>query len=135
IAHVVRLSGESRNFRYCHAADCFSALPLLTMNSSPPLTSTPPFLGPDDGKGATPSPTSGALPPERTDWMVPSAALVSNAMAWDPLWIPSRLSNVPVPRSGLVVARPSFTMPESQEKIWRPVLSSYPVLVARALRP
>ena len=66
---------------------------------------------------------------------MPSAALVSNAIACEPLWMPSRLSKLPVPRSGLVVARPSFTMPDSQVKIWRPVASSYTVFVARALRP
>ncbi len=55
---------------------------------------------------------------------MPSAALVSNAIACEPLWIPSRLSNEPVPVSGLVVAKPSFTMPDNQVKIWRPVASS-----------
>ena len=77
----------------------------------------------------------GTLPPASTELIVPSAALVSIAIACEPLRIPSRLSKVPVPRSGLVVASPSFTMPESQVKIWRPVASSKTVLVARALRP
>ena len=125
IAQVVRLSGWSRNFRNFHAAACLAGLDLLTMNSSPPLTSTPPLASlVGDGNGATPSSTLGTLPPASTDEMVPRAALVSNAIACDPLWMPRRLSKAPVPRSGFVVARPSFTMPDSQVKIWRPVASS-----------
>src|SRR3954462_10915988 len=81
MAQVVRLSGWSRNFRNFQAAACFAALDLFTMNSSPPLTSTPPFaLLVGEGSGATPSSTLGTFPAESTAEMVPNAALVSNAI-------------------------------------------------------
>ena len=66
---------------------------------------------------------------------VPRAALVSMAMACDPLRMPSRSSNWPVPRSALVSARPSFTMPSSQLKMVRPVGVSNRAFVARLERP
>src|SRR5207245_9948418 len=87
------------------------------------------------GTGATPGSTFGYEPEPSTWVIVPSDALVSIAIANEPLPIPSRSSNALGPVSGLVWASPSFTMPDIHWKIWTPAELSNTVLVARAFRP
>ena len=89
---MVTLSGCSRNFRNFHDAACLAGADLLTMNISPPWLNTPPFPPPGVGKGATPRSMLGSSPASRIDLIVPSAALVSNAIACEPLRMPSRSS-------------------------------------------
>ena len=78
---------------------------------------------------------SGYAPPSRSDLAVPRIALVSIAIAWTPVGMPSTSAYRSPPESGLVSANPSLTISFIHANSSRLSASLIADFVARLDRP